>query len=294
MKRPGIAWRICLGSWIGILTMGLLTVSMAAQGTAPQTPAPPQPLCKDPNPFSNGETACPVTATAPAVVSAKAAGGIDLTGYWVSVIVDDVRFYTTPQKGDVFYLPLNDEAKRIANAWDPDKDIADGNQCRAYGAVGVMQQPGRLHITWADDNTLRIDADAGTQTRLLHFGSAPSAPAAPSLQGYSVARWEAGGRGGRGGGGGGRGGGMAAPNSLTVVTRSMTNGYIRKNGIPYSSNAILTEYFNVIAVAPGQAYMTDLASVDDPQYLTEPYYKTHIFKKVPDASGWDPTPCWPK
>ncbi len=106
-----------------------MVVSMAAQGTAPQTPAPPQPLCKDPNPFSNGETACPAAVTAPTVTSAKSANGIDLTGYWVSVIVDDVRFYTTPQKGDVFYLPLNDEAKRIANAWDPDKDIADGNQC---------------------------------------------------------------------------------------------------------------------------------------------------------------------
>ena len=83
-------------------------------------------------------------------------------------------------------------------------------------------------------------------------------------------------------------------NSLTVVTREMTSGYIRKNGVPYSSDAILTEYFDIIPVSPGEAYLTVLASVDDPQYLTEPYYKTHIFKKVPDGSGWDPTPCWPK
>src|SRR2546430_8879445 len=104
---------------------------------------------------------------------AKAAAPFDPTGYWVSEIVDEWRFRVTPQKGDIPYLPINAEARRIANAWDPDKDIADGKQCRAYGAVGVMQRPGRLHVTWDNDRTLRIDADAGTQTRLLHFGIPP-------------------------------------------------------------------------------------------------------------------------
>ena len=101
--------------------------------------------------------------------TARAAAPIDLTGYWVSHIVDEWRFRVAPQKGDIPYLPINAAARRVALAWDPARDEAEGNQCKAYGAVGVMQRPGRLHISWEDDNTLKIETDAGTQTRLLHF-----------------------------------------------------------------------------------------------------------------------------
>src|SRR5215831_12006776 len=113
--------------------------------------------------------------------TARQAAPIDLTGYWVSLIVDEWRFRVTPQKGDIVYLPLNAQARQIANAWDPDKDQADGNACKAYGAVGVMQRPGRLHITWDGDQALNIETDAGTQTRTLSFASA--SPSAASWQG---------------------------------------------------------------------------------------------------------------
>src|SRR5580693_6133995 len=68
----------------------------------------------------------------------KSQAPIDLTGYWVSEIVDEWRFRVSPIKGDILYMPLNGEARRVANDWDPDKDIASGNQCKAYGAVGLM------------------------------------------------------------------------------------------------------------------------------------------------------------
>src|SRR5580765_1341614 len=133
--------------------------------------------------------------------TARQAAPIDLTGYWVSLIVDEWRFRVTPQKGDIAYLPLNNQARQIANAWDPDKDQADGNACRAYGAIGVMQRPGRLHITWDGDNALKIETDAGTQTRTLRFGNpstgsgqAPAAAGEPSWQGYSQAVWQVNGR----------------------------------------------------------------------------------------------------
>ena len=106
----------------------------------------------------------------------KSQAPIDLTGYWVSEIVDEWRFRVSPIKGDILYMPLNNAARQIANAWDPDKDTVEGNQCKAYGAVGLMQRPGRLHITWVDDNTLEIDADAGTQSRTWHFGVGSGEP----------------------------------------------------------------------------------------------------------------------
>src|SRR6202167_4582019 len=130
---------------------------------------------------------------------AQTAAPIDITGYWVSIIVDEWRFRVTPQKGDIPYLPLNTEARQIANAWDPAKDEAEGKPCKAYGAVGVMQRPGRIHITWDNPATVRLEADAGTQIRVLHFGAAVADKGQPSWQGYSAAEWQMpGGRGRRG------------------------------------------------------------------------------------------------
>ena len=217
--------------------------------------------------------------------SGRAAAPADLTGYWVSMIVDEWRFRVSPQKGDIPYLPINPRARQAAMAWDPAKDEAEGNACKAYGAVGVMQRPGRLHITWADDNTLQIEADAGTQTRLLHFGAA-APPAESTWQGFSVAQWQMPGR--------GRGPAPAGPRfgNLKVVTTHMKPGYLRKNGVPYSGDAVQTEYINLLTGAEGDSYIVDTAEVEDPANLTQPFVRSYQFKKQADASGWEPTPCW--
>src|ERR1700693_3930427 len=230
----------------------------------------------------------------PAPANAKAAAATDVSGYWVSLIVDEWRFRVTPQKGDILYLPINNEARRIANEWDPAKDDADGKSCKAYGAVGVMQRPERLHITWENDNTLRIDADAGTQTRLLHFGAPPAQKGAPTWQGYSSAQWLVGTRalldtGGTGfvpGLGPGRN--MPRGGTLRVTTTNMLPGYLRKNGVPYSANAVLNEYFNFVTGGQGEPYFVVTAMVDDPTYLNQQFVRTYNFKKQPDASGWEP------
>jgi hypothetical protein len=233
----------------------------------------------------------PAPAQAP-----RAAAPIDLTGYWVSQIVDEWRFRVDPQKGDIPYLPLTAEARRLANAWDPAKDEAEGHACRAYGAVGVMQRPGRLHVTWENDTTLRIDFDAGTQTRLLHFTSAPRGE--PSWQGDSVAQWQFSGRamldlGGIGFvAGGGPDARAGRSGLLKVVTTNMLPGYLRKNGVPYSDKAVLTEYFNRLDGAENDGYLVVTAVLEDPTLLTQPFVRSYQFKRQAEASGWDPTPCW--
>src|SRR5580765_1131520 len=104
-----------------------------------------------------------------AAQSAKADAPFDLTGYWVSVITEDWRYrMVTPAKGDYQGLGiLNPAAMKVAAEWDPVADEKAGEQCKSYGAAAIMRVPGRLHITWADDNTLRLEFDAGIQTRLL-------------------------------------------------------------------------------------------------------------------------------
>src|SRR5262245_56535486 len=98
--------------------------------------------------------------------AAKEIAPVDLTGYWVSVVSEDWRHrIMTPRKGDLESLPLNAEGSRVANMWDLAKDDQAVLQCKAFGIGGIMRQPGRLHITWQDDNTLKMEFDAGTQTR---------------------------------------------------------------------------------------------------------------------------------
>src|SRR3989449_6654144 len=126
-----------------------------------------------------------------APLTARTAAPFDITGYWVALVTDDWRYrMLTPPKGNVDYLPVNAEGRRATNSWDPAKDEASGQQCRAYGAGGVMRLPGRLHITWESDNTLRLETDTGSQTRRFLFGDPPASTDAPTWQGRSIARWE--------------------------------------------------------------------------------------------------------
>ena len=219
-----------------------------------------------------------------AAVSSKAAAPVDLAGYWVSVVTEDWRFrMVTPKKGDHTSIPLNAEGIRVADAWDPAKDEAAGEQCRAYGAAGVMRAPGRIHISWQDDNALKVETEAGTQTRLLSFTGAPAVDAAAvGWQGASAASWEfAGGRRGRGQGG-----------DLKVVTTRMRPGYLQKNGVPYSANAVLTEYFARTIESNGDSWLILTAIVEDPQYLTGRFVRSTHYKRLPDSNpGWEPEPC---
>src|SRR5579864_1168996 len=119
----------------------------------------------------------------------KVAAPFDLTGYWVSIVTEDWRYrMVTPAKGDYLSVPITMESKKVADAWDPAKDEAAGEQCKSYGAAGIMRLPERVHVTWQDDNTLKLETDAGTQTRLLRFGAQP-ADAAGSLMGEAAAQW---------------------------------------------------------------------------------------------------------
>ena len=209
----------------------------------------------------------------------------DPAGYWVSIVSDEWRYrMITPPKGNVDFVPTNGEGRRVAGEWDPAKDAAAGDACKGYGAGGIMRLPGRLHITWRDPNTLSVEIDSGTQTRIFHFGESPIPPGEPpSLQGYSVAQWEfAGGRGAQG---------QRVPGQLKVVTTKMKPGYLRKNGVPYSANAVLTEYFSLLTDDDGTAYLAVTSMLDDPMYLVQPWVRTSQFRKQADGKGWNPTPC---
>jgi hypothetical protein len=200
-------------------------------------------------------------------------------------------------------IPYRAAAAQAAMKWDPAKDEAEGNACKAYGAPGLMRLPTHLHITWQDENTLKIEADSGTQTRLFHFGPPPDpgrldfgnatfvppqvqkveppAGVEPSWQGYSMASWTI----------MGGSGNFARGGSLKAVTTRLKPGYYWKNGMPYTGNAALTEYFRVMELPDRSQWIRFTQIVDDPDYLTQPWIVNYAFKKLPDGSKWNPTPC---
>ena len=207
--------------------------------------------------------------------SARESAPIDLTGYWVSVVFEDWKFrMVTPSPGVFDGLPLNEEGRRVGEAWSPEADRASGDECRAYGAPAIMRIPGRFRISWQDDDTLRIDTDQGEQTRLLRFSQ--TSPGAPSRQGHSVAEWQS----APGGGG-----------TLKVTTGNLLPGYMRSNGAPYSERAEMTEYINMHELPNGDVYLSITTRVTDPLYFSGPAMNSTDLRRLPDDRGWEPTAC---
>jgi hypothetical protein len=229
----------------------------------------------------------------------------------VSIVNEDWRWrMVTPLKGDVSSVPVSQEGRKIADSWDP---ATDGS-CLAYGAVGLMRMPTRLHVTWENENTLKIDTDAGSQTRRLLFDKATQPPAASSLQGFSLAEWErpGAGRGGFGGRGGPPGGGAPAPppaaargarpggpagpagpvgGHLKVVTTHLSPAWLRRNGVPYSDQTSMIEYFDRFATPGGDEWLVITTAVTDPKYLNQEFVTSTHFRREPDGSKWDPSAC---
>jgi hypothetical protein len=231
-----------------------------------------------------GRRATPSAAPA----SPQADAPIDITGHWVSLITDDWVFrMITPAKGDYSFVPLNPEGRRIADTWDPARDTAAGEECKGYAAPAIMRLPSRIDIAWDNENTLKLDIDTGMQTRLFHFGQ-KEPQGARSWQGWSYARWEV-----SGNAAGARTslGEVRRQGSLQVDTSNLRAGYLRKNGVPFSENAFMTEYYNLIVEDDGSQYLVVQTFVEDPAYLRTHFVRTLQFKREADGSKRTPMPC---
>ena len=247
---------------------------------------------------------------------ARTAAPVDLTGTWVSVVSEDWRWrMVTPLKNDVASVPVNGAGRKGAQGWNLDADNTANLQCKAFGVGGIMRQPGRIRISWQDDNTLKLEFDAGTQTRLLNFDRTKTAPAEKSWQGFSLAEWQGpglraveappgpgagadapvvpggGGRGLRGGPPPSNRGAVSLGASIKVVTTGQREGYLRKNGVPYSERAVFTEYFNRLPTTDGIDLLLVTSVTEDPVYLSQPFYTSSHFKREADDSKWSATPC---
>jgi len=217
---------------------------------------------------------------------------IDLTGQWVAIVNEDWRWrMVTPPKGDYgSILTLNARGREVADQWEPSQD----GSCRAYGAAGLLRMPTRLRIEWDGDDVLRLQTDAGQQTRLLRF-AAPGLPqlaaAAPSLQGSSTAQWI---RTLPGIGAMGFGAPGARPppgGSLQVTTTNLSEGWLRRNGVPYSEQTVLNEFFDRFAAPNGEEWLVVTTIVADPVYHNGRFITSSHFKRESGNAKWNPRDC---
>lgn len=207
----------------------------------------------------------------------------DITGTWISVVTEDWMFrMVTPPKGQYLGVPMNRAAREVADAWDPKADQAAGLACKGYGGAAIMRRPGRLRISWPENDEVRIEAEAGEQVRNLQFNAKPPAGAERTWQGFSAAEWNF----------QNAAQGQPRRGTLQVTTTDMLPGYLRKNGVPYSEDATVTEYFDSYTASNGDIWLVITTSVHDPMYLTTDFVTSSHFKKVVDGdTTWIPEPC---
>ena len=220
--------------------------------------------------------------------SPREAAPVDLAGTWVSLVTEDWIERMSPDSpgsGTGGGFGGGGGGGRGGGGPEP---AASQDPCAAYGAGGIMRVPGRVRISWQDDDTLLMELDAGSQRRVIDFAADAPASAGLSLQGRSTAEWQ--GSGGRGRGGrGGRGGG--APNqwgSLKIVTTNLAAGYLLTSRSWYGDGATLTELIRYHDDF-GQEYFTVTALVEQNGQTVSRTSST--FRKEPNDSDFDAGGC---
>jgi len=183
---------------------------------------------------------------------------VDLTGEWGQKMHEDApERGGGPEIGDYTGLPINDRARMQADSWDAAKWTLEEHQCEPHPADYAVRGPGSLRI-WADmDPTTKEITAYHTQTMWMSAERAiyldnrphPSEFALHTWGGFSTAGWFG--------------------DMLKVETTHLKEGWLRRNGLPRSEKAAMTEYF----LRHGD-YLTVVTIVKDPVFLTEPLVRT--------------------
>ncbi len=209
----------------------------------------------------------------------KAAAPIDLTGYWVSIVTEDWRYrMVTPAQGDYEGVPMTPAAIKVADDMGSEesgvltRSVQVRMERRRFSAFrNAFTSPGRTI------NTLKMETDAGKQTRTFHFGDWKSPESAPSLQGNSVADWEM-----------QRAGGKVVGGSLKVDTTNLKAGLLRKNGVPYSDNTRLTEYYDLVKERNGDRSDGSHDCRDRPHVSARTVHHHFAFQEADQRCGLEP------
>jgi hypothetical protein len=182
----------------------------------------------------------------------------DLAGMWAQRFHEELpERGEGPEIGDYTGLPINDAARLRADSWDASKWTVPERQCEPHPADYAPRGPANLRIGRTVDPISQeivswdVTVMWSLQQRTIYMDGRPhpSRNAQHSWQGFSTGEWDG--------------------DMLKVTTTHLKEGWVRRNGLPHSEKATLTEYF-----IRNQDYLTLVTIVDDPVYLTEPLIRT--------------------
>ena len=192
------------------------------------------------------------------LVSLPAFAQIDPSGEWNPRFHEDnPERLAGPEIGDYLGLPINDAARLRGDSWDASILTLPEHQCKPHPADYGPRGPANLRI-WKEvdkesQQTIAYHTHISWQApeRTIWMDGRPHPPeyAAHMWQGFSTGVWEG--------------------DVLTVTTTHLKTGWIRRNGIPRSDRAVLTEHW-----IRHDNYLTLVAIITDPAYLTEPFIRT--------------------
>jgi hypothetical protein len=218
------------------------------------------------------------SAQAPASGSSLPAAELNLSGNWLPMYHEDwPERGDGPELGDYLGLSISDGARRAGLSWDASRMSVEEHQCQVHVSPYIYRGPTQLHF-WEerDPETQRVIAIKNylsnyQQTRTIWMDSRPhpSEYAAHTWMGFSTGKWEG--------------------SALKVYTTHIKQGFLRRNGLPESDQATLTEYF----IRYGDSLLTHVSILTDPVYLAEPLIRSQDFSLAgftPISWTW---PCQP-
>ena len=195
------------------------------------------------------------------LTSRTALAQADFSGVWQPRYQEDFpERIPGPELVDYLGLPINDAARQFAESWDPSRITLLEEQCRVHVSPYIYRGPTNLRI-WEEKHPVTQDLIAikhyistYEQTRTIYMDgrSHPGPNEAHTWMGFSTGRWEG--------------------DMLVVETTHLKQGWVRRNGLPMSDQAHMTEYF----VRYGDI-MSHTFVLIDPVFLTEPLVKSQDF-----------------
>ena len=199
-----------------------------------------------------------ITSGPPTSAQAIAAQGLDLSGEWAPRFHEDQpERIPGPEIGDYLGLPINEAARLHGDSWDASLLTLPEHQCKPHPSDYSPRGPANLRI-WKEVDTptqqvkawhTHISWQAPERTIWMDGRPHPPDYGAHTWQGFSTGKWDG--------------------DMLTVTTTHLKLGWIRRNGIPRSDRAVVTEHF----VRHGDV-LTLISVINDPIYLVEPFIRT--------------------
>jgi len=205
---------------------------------------------------------------------APVAAQTDFSGVWLPVANEDNN--GSPHIGDFTGIPMSKAARLRAESWNASLLTLPEWQCKPHGPVYIYRSISALRLSKEIDPESReitawhAEWQRGSAEFVFYMDGRPrpSRYAPHSWTGFSTAEW--------------------VGDMLKITTTHLKEDILRRNGIPSSDQATVLHY----VIRRGD-YLTWVAIISDPVYLSEPMIRSAEYRVAPgsEVSAYECTPA---